>query len=204
MAPGAFLLLRSDRSGLLTVPIGPNRAQKEVPKRHDQADLSAQEATSRSRTRLSRAHEHEGRSACHRSAASKGAQEADRLNRSETSPMSGSLEMLRSPLDFRAMQSDSRSRVHPLLVLRYRRNELDRTRYGISTGRRLGSAVVRNRVRRRLKTILHRLNGRLARGWDVLLVVRPAAAEASQAELGRALEKLLNRSGLMEGTGSAT
>ncbi|CAN5743653.1 ribonuclease P protein component [soil metagenome] len=118
--------------------------------------------------------------------------------------MSGSLEMLRSPLDFRAMQSDSRSRVHPLLVLRYRRNELDRTRYGISTGRRLGSAVVRNRVRRRLKTILHRLNGRLARGWDVLLVVRPAAAEASQAELGRALEKLLNRSGLMEGTGSAT
>jgi ribonuclease P protein component len=117
--------------------------------------------------------------------------------------MGGILEMLRSPLDFRALQSDSRSRVHPLLVVRFRRNELNRTRYGISTGRRLGPAVVRNRVRRRLRTILRSLNGRVARGWDVLLVARPSAAGASQAELGGALENLLKSSGLMEGTGSA-
>ncbi|MDP8905329.1 MAG: ribonuclease P protein component, partial [Chloroflexota bacterium] len=57
------------------------------------------------------------------------------------------LDMLRSRLDFAALQSDSRSRTNPLLVLRYRRNGLDRTRYGISTGRRLGGAVVRNRIR---------------------------------------------------------
>lgn len=120
--------------------------------------------------------------------------------------MSGTLEMLRSPLDFRAIQANSRSRVHPLLVVRFRRNDLDRTRYGISTGRRLGSAVVRNRLRRRLKVLLRALagSGRMGRGWDILLVARPAAAGASQAELGLALERLLAASGLLEGTGSSS
>jgi ribonuclease P protein component len=118
--------------------------------------------------------------------------------------MSSSLEMLRSPVDFKALQTDSRSRAHKLLVLRYRRNQLERTRYGISTGRRLGSAVVRNRVRRRLRTVLRGLDGRIDDGWDVLIVVRPAAAEASQAELEKVLEQLLRLGRLLEGTGTAT
>ena len=46
------------------------------------------------------------------------------------------LEMLRSAADFQQIQSQRRSRSHPLLLMRYRRNGLDRTRYGISTGRR--------------------------------------------------------------------
>ena len=114
----------------------------------------------------------------------------------------GSLEMLGSTLDFRALQSDSRSRTHPLLVVRYRRNELGRTRYGISTGRRIGTAVVRNAVRRRLKTVLRELDASVARGWDVLIVARPGAALASQAELGATLRRLLAGGGLMEGRGS--
>lgn len=105
--------------------------------------------------------------------------------------------MLRSVADFTALQADNRSRVHPLLVVRYRRNQLERTRYGISTGRRIGPAVVRNRVRRRLRTILRGLDERIDRGWDVLLVARPAAGAASQAEVGAALERLLRSSGLM-------
>jgi len=118
--------------------------------------------------------------------------------------MGGTLDMLRSPLDFRAVQSDGRSRVSPLLVMRYRRNGLELTRYGISTGRRLGSAVVRNTLRRRLRTVLRSLAGRVAQGWDILLVVRPPAATATQAELGLALERLLLAAGLMEGRGTST
>lgn len=117
--------------------------------------------------------------------------------------MGGTLEMIRSPLDFRAIQAGSRSRMHPLLVVRYRRNELDRTRFGISTGRRLGTAVARNRVRRRLKAVLRGLGDRIERGWDVLIVARPPAANASQAELAGAVERLFRASGLLAGTGSA-
>ncbi len=108
----------------------------------------------------------------------------------------GSLDMIRSAVDFRAMQANSRSRTHPLLLLRYRRNELDRTRYGISTGRRIGTAVVRNTVRRRLRTVLRRLDAEIERGWDVLLIVRAPAATASQSELDLALRRLVLTAGL--------
>ncbi len=106
------------------------------------------------------------------------------------------LDMLRSPLDFRAIQSGSRSRAHPLLLLRYRRNELDRTRYGISTSRRIGSAVVRNRLRRRLRTVLRRLDPGVERGWDILLIARADSGSATQAQLSAALERLLSTAGV--------
>ncbi|HUG48194.1 MAG TPA: ribonuclease P protein component [Candidatus Limnocylindria bacterium] len=118
--------------------------------------------------------------------------------------MGVALDMLRSPLAFKAIQAQSSSRVHPLLIVRFRRNDLDRTRYGISTGRRLGSAVVRNRVRRRMKSVLRVLGGRVSAGWDILLVARPPAAEATQAQLAQALDRLLRAAGLMEGTASKT
>ena len=105
--------------------------------------------------------------------------------------------MLRSAADFQNMQSQSRSRAHPRMLLRYRRNGLDRTRYGISTGRRVGSAVVRNKVRRRLRTILRRLDASIERGWDLLLVVRPEAAGVSQAVLDVTLRELLRRGDLL-------
>ena len=107
------------------------------------------------------------------------------------------LDMLRSAVAFRAIQTDSRSRSHPLLLLRYRRNDLEQTRFGISTGRRLGSAVVRNRQRRRLRSILRGLAPNLAPGFDVLLVLRPAAADASQADLEPALTGLMRAAGLI-------
>lgn len=107
-----------------------------------------------------------------------------------------SLEMLRSTAAFKDIQNDSRSRAHSLLLLRYRRNEIDRTRFGISTGRRVGSAVVRNRLRRRLRTILRHHASKLATGWDILFVVRPAGADATQAELELAFMSLTRRADL--------
>lgn len=107
------------------------------------------------------------------------------------------LEMISSAVTFKAIQTDSRSCAHPLLLLRYRRNDLDRTRFGISTGRRVGSAVVRNRVRRRLRTALRRQLPVIERGWDVLIVARPQAASATQAELESALHRLLRAAGML-------
>ena len=105
--------------------------------------------------------------------------------------------MLRSAVAFRAIQTDSRSRSHPLLLLRYRGNGLERTRFGISTSRRLGSAVVRNRQRRRLRTILRGIASRVVGGWDVLLVLRPSSAAATQAELEPAVSGLMRSAGLL-------
>jgi ribonuclease P protein component len=103
------------------------------------------------------------------------------------------LVMLRSTRDFERMQTASRSRAHPLLILRWRPNDLDQVRVGLSTGRRLGTAVTRNRVRRRLRDILRRTTVRPMGGWDLLVVARPESAEASYSQLQEALERLLGR-----------
>ena len=107
------------------------------------------------------------------------------------------VEMLRSVADFQHIQSQSRSRAHPLLLMRYRRNGLDRTRYGISTGRKVGSAVVRNGIRRRLRTILRALGADVQPGYDILLVARPLAAGVKQSDLEVALRQLLRSAALL-------
>jgi ribonuclease P protein component len=103
--------------------------------------------------------------------------------------------MLRRRADFEAIGRRGTARSTPLLVLRWLRTERDDTRIGLSTPRTLGGAVQRNRVRRRLRALLReRLGTRIGPGWDLLLVARPAASEASQADLASALDALLERS----------
>jgi ribonuclease P protein component len=106
--------------------------------------------------------------------------------------------MLRTPREFAALQQSSKSKVHPLLVARFAPNDLERTRFGFSTGRRLGGAVTRNRVRRRLREAVRTLSPRLSPGWDVLIVARPSSATASYASLADALERVLRAGQLLQ------
>lgn len=81
---------------------------------------------------------------------------------------------------------------HFLVVAR--RNERGQTRWGISVKVRLGGAVVRNRLRRRLREMLRRAQQRLPAGWDV--VVQPRRSEVASADfaaLRRELEVLLEK-----------
>ena len=106
-------------------------------------------------------------------------------------PVGGAAELLRRPREFAALQQSSKGKVHPLLVARFARNDLGRTRFGLSTGRRLGRAVVRNRVRRRLRAVLRAVAPRLEPGWDVLIVARPASSSATYSQVAEALESVL-------------
>jgi ribonuclease P protein component len=114
--------------------------------------------------------------------------------------MGGALVMLRSQRDFATLQGGGRSRAHPLIIVRCRRNELDHHRFGISTGRKVGGAVVRNRVRRRIREALRRMDRSPGVGWDILVVARPASAEASYPELKAALERVIGSMIAVEGT----
>jgi ribonuclease P protein component len=111
--------------------------------------------------------------------------------------------VLSSPHDFRALQGDGTVRSHPLLTARFVRNDLDATRIGLSTGRRLGGAVVRNRVRRRLREALRAMAPSFQPGWDVLIIARPAVVDASHAEITEAVRRLLLRGGVLGGSTTA-
>jgi ribonuclease P protein component len=105
---------------------------------------------------------------------------------------------LRSSADFRRVRDQAaRSWAHPLLVLYAAPNDLGQTRIGITVGKRVGkSAVVRNRVRRRIREAVRLRYGDLVPGQDLLLIARPAAVQASWPELRGAVESVISRARL--------
>jgi ribonuclease P protein component len=103
---------------------------------------------------------------------------------------------LRTSAEFgHARERAPRGWPHPLLVLYVAPNELGRVRVGITVSSRVGKAVVRNRVRRRLREALRARLDRLAPGADLLLIARPASARAGWGELSAALDSVLFRAG---------
>ncbi|MBV9356594.1 MAG: ribonuclease P protein component [Chloroflexi bacterium] len=103
---------------------------------------------------------------------------------------------LRSNAEFARVRASGRSVAHPLLVVIVLPNERAQTRLGVTVSRRVGTAVVRNRVRRRLREALRARYGGLLGGHDVVLVARPAVARATWMELNAALDQSLARTGL--------
>jgi len=107
--------------------------------------------------------------------------------------------MLTRPQDFTALQSEGTLRSHPLLSARFLRTDLDMTRFGLSTGRKLGGAVVRNRARRRLREALRVMAPSFQPGWDVLIIARPGIVDADHDTLVGSLRRILARGGVLGG-----
>lgn len=105
-------------------------------------------------------------------------------------------ERLRHRKDFDAVFRRGRSWNNNLLVLRALSNDLAHNRYGFITSKRVGKAVVRNRVRRLLSEALR--VQRVAAGWDVVISAKTAAARADFHELNRAVVDLLAKANLLE------
>jgi len=107
--------------------------------------------------------------------------------------------MLSRPGDFARLADGGVARTHPLLVGRFVRNDVETTRFGLATGKRLGGAVIRNRVRRRLREELRAMAPSFQPGWDVLIIARPAIVEADQSALVGALRRVLRSGGVLGG-----
>lgn len=91
------------------------------------------------------------------------------------------------------MRTHGRSYAHPLLVLYVHPNADGLTRFGFAVSKRVGKAVVRNRVKRVLREAARRALPGLVPGWDIVVVGRPPLAEAPYAEVADALAAMLRQ-----------
>ena len=84
------------------------------------------------------------------------------------------------------------------LVLYARPNRSATNRVGITASKKLGHAVVRNRVRRRLREV-YRLNEELfAPGWDIVVVARSRCIDADFQKLTHAYLSLARKAGVLK------
>ncbi len=83
-----------------------------------------------------------------------------------------------------------------LLVVRVLANGLDHSRFGFLVSKRIGNAVVRNRVKRRLREVV-RLTP-VKPGWDAVFIARRDINQADFQQLKQAAENLLRRTQLVE------
>lgn len=91
----------------------------------------------------------------------------------------------------------------PLLALALR-NEKGHTRLGLTVSTKVGNAVVRNRIRRRLREIFRKRRRELPEGIDLVLIARASAAEADFGELQRAFEAIARKlRGMFRGSQNA-
>ncbi len=98
---------------------------------------------------------------------------------------------------FTLVMNQGSSWVGRLVVIKALPNGLNLSRYGLVTSKRVGKAVVRNRVKRLLREIMRQTP--LKPGWDVVFITRPAAATASFVDLRQLVRHLLTQAKLLMG-----
>ena len=84
-----------------------------------------------------------------------------------------------------------------LLVLYARANRLSTNRVGVTVGKKLGKAVVRNRVRRRLREVYRLHESRFQPGWDIVVVARSRCVTSSFQDIVKAYQALAPKAGIL-------
>lgn len=84
------------------------------------------------------------------------------------------------------------------LVLYARPNRFATNRVGITAGKKLGHAVVRNRIRRRLREIYRTHEDRFLPGWDIVVVARSRCINADFGKLTHAYLSLAEKAGILK------
>lgn len=105
---------------------------------------------------------------------------------------------LRKNMEFKRVFSGGKNYWNRNLILYVRKNKLDESRYGITITKKIGNAVVRNKIRRRIKEI-YRLNlNRIKNGYDLIFVPKKNIVDLSFKELESAVIHILKISGMLK------
>ncbi|MCL2568056.1 MAG: ribonuclease P protein component [Oscillospiraceae bacterium] len=108
---------------------------------------------------------------------------------------------IRQNYEFRRLYNAGKSTATGLLAVYCRPNRRGANRLGITVGTKVGNAVVRNKVRRRLKEIYRLHEAEVRRGFDIVIVARVKSPSATYRQLEADFLRTVDKLGLRE-TGS--
>jgi ribonuclease P protein component len=105
---------------------------------------------------------------------------------------------IKSNRDFQRLYRRGKSAVSPTLVVYWQKNRWGESRLGLTTGTKLGHAVVRNRVRRQLREIYRLNRDKLVPGRDIIIVARARGVSAGYHAMERDFLRTAKKLGLLK------
>jgi len=103
---------------------------------------------------------------------------------------------LKKNYEFRVVYNRGKSVANQNIVLFILKNGGAANRFGMSVSKKIGNAVVRNRVRRRLRESYRLMEPMLRQGYDVVVIARQPIAASTYADIASGFRRLLQRQGL--------
>jgi len=98
---------------------------------------------------------------------------------------------------FQEIRRQGRSYSDKMVVLCVLPNGLPYNRFGFSVSKRIGKAVQRNRIRRRIRESLRLRMDEILPGWDLVWIARTPIQSAEYGEIDAACARLLRRASLL-------
>ncbi len=95
---------------------------------------------------------------------------------------------------FAQIHQEGCSAANRLLVIRALPNGMEQSRFGFVVSKRIGNAVTRNLVKRRLREIIRQ--NKVKGGWDAVFIARRGSANADFRQMKQATDNLLRRTRL--------
>ncbi|WP_106769582.1 ribonuclease P protein component [Paenibacillus faecalis] len=106
---------------------------------------------------------------------------------------------LRNRADFSRVYRHGKSFAnHQFVVYWSYKKDIEQFRVGISVSKKIGNAVVRNRLRRQVKEIVRSHQHEIAKHMDIIFIVRKGALGKSYQELERSVLHVLRKSSLLK------
>lgn len=109
----------------------------------------------------------------------------------------GDIITLKDNRDFRRLYYRGKSYASPVLVTYVLKNRRADVRIGITTGKKIGKAVMRNRSRRIIREAFRALSGSIRNGYDFVFVARTKTPFVKSYDVMKAMKKQLKDAGVL-------
>ena len=106
-------------------------------------------------------------------------------------------ESLKKNRDFQLLYKEGKSRANRYLVLYVKENGLEKYRLGVSVSKKVGNSIVRHRITRLIRESYRLHEEMFHSGWDIVVIARAGAKNASYHEIESALLHLGNLQKIM-------
>lgn len=104
---------------------------------------------------------------------------------------------LKENKDFRRLYYRGKSDASSCLVTYVMKSRLGKTRVGITSGKKIGNAVKRNRARRLIRAAFTEYEDRLNGDYDIVFVARTKTAQVKMQEVQKQMEDQLKKLGAL-------